>query len=138
MLGESSGENFMDRLLFKKINLLIHLATVDGHFHDSEKELLRTLLAENGLKQSYLEEHTAEPVLFESLNAMPDKDELLYWVLKLIHADQLLHPKELTFANSVAGHLGYKTEVIEFYRHHSLQSLSEFKKEVNAFKTQTV
>jgi uncharacterized tellurite resistance protein B-like protein len=124
----------MDRLLFRKINLLVHLAHVDGKFHDSEKELLRVLLAEKGLSDKFLEEHNAVPIDFEKMEEVSDKVELLFWVLKLIHADDHLHADELAFAKVIASQLGFKSQVIDHYHTAPTGSLRDFDQEVQAYK----
>lgn len=126
----------MDKLTFRKINLLIHLAHVDGKFHESEKELLKTILKEKGLEESYLEEHRSLSVNFEDLDGWPDKSELLFWTLKMIHADGQLHQTELEYAENIASALGFKSSVIQHYHNRLPRSLAEFEKEIRAFQIQ--
>src|SRR5688500_7330498 len=105
----------MDKLLSKKINLLIHLAHIDGKFDSSEKLLLRSILEENGFEEEYLEVHKQHNVDLGDLIRMPGKEELLYWTLKLIHADGHLHLAELAYARVVAKHLGFNEEFIDHF-----------------------
>jgi uncharacterized tellurite resistance protein B-like protein len=124
----------LDRLLHRKINLLLHLAHIDGKFHDTEKDLLRSLLREKGLEENYLEEHKSVAIRFENLNEIPEKSELLFWVLKLIHADGQLHATEVTFAKAIASQLGFKNEMIDHYKDHPIPSLIEFEKEIQRYQ----
>jgi uncharacterized tellurite resistance protein B-like protein len=125
----------MDKMLHRKINLLIHLAHVDGKFDATEKDLLRTMLEENGLQSAYLEEHKSMAINLQSIAEISGKAELLYWILKLIHADGLLHPAELAYSRVVAKQLGFKEEVIEHYKTHPIKTLIDFEQEVKTFET---
>jgi uncharacterized tellurite resistance protein B-like protein len=124
----------MDKILHRKINLLIHLAHVDGKFDEAEKELLGGILIENGLHSAYLEEHNAMGVDLKAIAEVPGKIELLYWVLKLIHADGQIHPAELSYAKVIARQLDFKEDVIDHYRTNPIKSLVDFEKEVKTFE----
>lgn len=124
----------MNRMLSKKINLLLHLANIDGHFADSEKSLLQTILQEKGLEQSYLHEHKVEVVDLEGIKDLTYKPELLYWALKLIHADGRLHPAEIAYSKIIVHQLGFKPEVIGFFSANPLKSLAEFEQEVKPYQ----
>lgn len=126
----------MNRILYRKINLLIHLAHIDGKFHHSEKDLLISILKESGLEGSYLEQHKSEAVNFEDLQNIPGKEELLFWVMKLIHADGQLHFAELAFAKAIAQQLGFRAELIDYYKNRPIESLADFENGVKSFQTQ--
>jgi uncharacterized tellurite resistance protein B-like protein len=124
----------MDILLHKKINILIHLAKADGMFHETEKRMLYSLL----------EEHNFNPEDFMA-NYNPDspsadvvgisgKAELLFWSLKLIQADGIIHPDEVAYCKKIASQLGFKTELVDEYAHKILPMLDLFEKEINAYK----
>ncbi len=127
-------QSVMDKLLHRKINLLIHLAHVDGKFDETEKELLRAILIENGFHSDYLEEHNSMAVNLKAVSEIPGRVELLYWVLKLIHADGQLHPAELAYSRLVAKQLGFKEDVIDHYRTNPIKALINFEKEVKTFE----
>ena len=124
----------MNRMLSKKINLLLYLAKVDDHFAESEKSLLLTILRENGLEDSYLHEHQQEIVDLEEIKDLPGKSELLFWALKLIHADHHLHPAEIFYCKVIAHQLGFKPEVIGFFSANPLTSLEEFEQQVKPYQ----
>jgi uncharacterized tellurite resistance protein B-like protein len=123
----------MNKLLARKINLLLHLAKVDGHFDLAEKMLLLSILKEGGLEESYLDQHSQENVDLIGLRDVGNKEELLFWVLKLIHADGLLHPSELAYAKIVARQLNFREDVIIFFQERSIPSLLEFEKIAKGF-----
>ena len=124
----------MDKLLHRKINLLVHLAYVDGRFDETEKELLRAILVEKGLDSAYLEEHSAKAVDLKTISEINGKTELLYWVLKLIHADGQLHPAELAYSKVVARQLGFKEDIIEYFKTNQIKTLVDFEKDVKTFE----
>lgn len=124
----------MNRLLVKKINLLLHLAKVDGRFDHSEKQLLVTVLRESGLDGSFLASHQEGPVELDTLSEIPDKAELFYWVLKMIKADNFLHADELAFAKTVALKLNLKPEAVDHYARNEVPDLVEFGKAVQQYR----
>jgi uncharacterized tellurite resistance protein B-like protein len=125
---------WMDNLLRKKINLLIHLAHVDGTFADSEKTLLKSVLEENGLGEQYIETHERSNIELDDLIKIKGKNELLYWCLKLIHADGELHPTELAYSKIVANKLGFQSEVVDHFAGILPSTLKEFQKQLNVFR----
>ena len=123
----------MNKLLTKKINLLLHLAKVDGHFAEAEKTLLLSVLKESGLEESYLDQHKQENIDLSGLKDIDNKADLLFWVLKLIHADGHLHPSEIAYAKIVARQLQFKEEVITFFEERPIPALPEFEQVVKGF-----
>jgi uncharacterized tellurite resistance protein B-like protein len=128
----------MDRMLSKKINLLLHLAKVDGKFDDSERRFLRSILQEKGLQGSYLDAHKQEAVDMGQIKNMTGKTELLYWVFKLIHADNYLHPSEVAHSKAIARQLNFKEEVVDYFNTNKISTLAEFEQEVKNFQTHQV
>lgn len=124
----------MDVALSKKINLLIHLAKVDGKFAKSEKQLLRSILEENKLHSSYLETHEEVDVDFDELKQLPDGTELLYWVLKLIQVDNELHPAEISYSKMIARQLEFSEEIVDHFNTKRILSPFDFKREAVRFK----
>ncbi len=123
----------MNRLLLKKINLLLHLAKVDGKFDHSEKQLLVNVLKESGLDGSFLESHEAETVKLDTLAEIPDKSELFYWVMKMIKADNILHADEIAYAKTVALKLNLKPEVVDYYSQNEVPDLPSFTQTIKQF-----
>ncbi len=128
----------MDRMLFKKINLLVHLAHIDGQFVETEKNLLLELLQGAHLDEEYLKVHKLTVIDMNEIHSLPDKSELLYWVLKMIHADGVLHPSEVNYAKLLAHQLGFRDEVIDHFTTHPLESLARFEKDVSEFQLRGV
>lgn len=114
----------MDEVIRKKINLLIHLAKIDGKFDESEKEVLNSLLVETGLSQ-VINENT-QPVNLNDFKEMPKKPDLLYWSLRIIKADGVIHPDEAAYCKAVAMKLNFKPEVVDHFSVHDLGSRLDF------------
>lgn len=130
----ASNMKWMDNLLRKKINLLIHLAHVDGIFAATEKALLKSILEENGLGEQYLLTHERSNIELDDLIKVNGKTELLYWCLKLIHADGELHPTELAYSRIVAIKLGFQLEVVDHFAGNLPSTFKEFKKQLSLFR----
>jgi PAS domain S-box-containing protein len=115
----------MNKLLRKKLNVLIHLAKIDGKFDDREKKFLHKLLEENGYRPEQLEDHKTH-IIPDDMTSLKGREELLYWVIKLMHADGVIHPSEVSYCKKVAQQLGFNPEIIDNYTHTALPSFSEF------------
>ena len=119
----------MDKLLAKKINLLVHLAQVDGKFHDSEQKLLHTILKEKGFEGKAPLESQADMSVAEQIKEVPEKTELLYWAIRMMKADDVIHPEELAYCKTLAAKLKFTAEVVDhFASHDNTLTLAEFEK----------
>jgi uncharacterized tellurite resistance protein B-like protein len=123
----------MNKVLSRKINLLLHLANIDGKFHASEKELLLSILKEKGLDESFLEEHKQTTPDLETLHEFPDKTELFYWILKMIAADGEIHADEMKEAKNLAVKLGFSADAVDYFSHAPIPELSKFRTEILRF-----
>ncbi|MCE2997117.1 MAG: hypothetical protein ACK5RG_02640 [Cyclobacteriaceae bacterium] len=123
----------MNKVLSRKINLLLHLANIDGKFHASEKELLLSILKEKGLDESFLEEHKQTTPDLETLHELPDKTELFYWILKMIAADGEIHADEIKEAKNLAVKLGFSADAVDYFSHAPIPELSKFRTEILRF-----
>jgi uncharacterized tellurite resistance protein B-like protein len=123
----------MDILLHKKLNILIHLAKSDGKFHDTERKLLHDLLEEHGFSPQELAKYETE-TLHENMGPVSEKAELIYWSIKLMQADGIIHADEVAYCKRVVGQLHYKEELVDRYAHTKLPTLNIFEKELDTFK----
>lgn len=62
----------MEEVIHKKLNLLVHLAKIDGKFDDTEKEVLESLLQQAGIQHEPWQA-TSETV---NLNDLADESTL--------------------------------------------------------------
>jgi len=118
----------MNVLEKRKLNLLVHLAKVDGRFEKSEQELLKSFIQEKGLSASST--NGEYPIKFSDFTHSNEKIELLYWALRMIQVDEVIHEKELSFCRSLALKLNFKPGVIDRFAHNPLPSFEEFEREV--------
>ncbi len=123
----------MNEIDKRKLNMLLHLAKVDGRFEKSERKLLHEFIEEKGLLASTLDEEE-QPMKFGEMSDKVDaKIELLYWAIKLIQADQIIHEKELIFCKNLASKLHFKEEIVTNYVYKPLPDFSVFEREVMSF-----
>jgi hypothetical protein len=109
----------------KKLNLLVHLAKIDGRYDASEKKVLQEMLAENGI--SGFDEHRASLVLPSEFQDELKREEILYWTIKMITADNIVHSDELAYSKALAINLGFKPALIDFLLHEPTTTLETFK-----------
>lgn len=125
----------MDDVTKKKLNLLTHLAKIDGDFHKSEQRLINEIIEQRGFKKEdfhLLDDNVdAMAMAHEDLH---EKEELLFLALKLIQADSIIDDAEVEFCQELASKLGYKPDVIDHFAHKSLPSREEFDKELDNWK----
>lgn len=124
----------MNKLLTKKINLLLHLAKIDGCFDETERVILTSFLNDNGLEEAYLEQHKQEVVDLKSLVEIGDKSELLFWILKVIYADRQLHPTEIAYSEIIATRLGFKKAIVTHFMKGEFPHVHEFIGIANQFR----
>jgi uncharacterized tellurite resistance protein B-like protein len=122
----------MEKTLVKKINLLMHLAKIDGKYVHAERELLLSILRHRGLDEAYLDQHKTETVDLETVGSLPGRTELFYWILKMIKADNFIHPDEVAYAKTLALKLNFKPTAVDYYADRPLPDLAEFEKEISS------
>lgn len=122
----------MNDIIRKKLNILVHLAKVDGKFHDSERRLLKEFMIENDLDANdfKLVSGDSKKITFE---ADEDKKEILFLSLKLIQADEVIHDKEIEYCKNLANNLGYSSAIVEKFARVKLDR-DQFENEILAFK----
>jgi len=123
----------MNEIGRRKLNLLLHLARVDGKFVNSERRLLQQFIEEMGLADSSLDDDKG-PIDFNVLtDGTEAKIELLYWALKLVQVDQVIDENEISFCNKLARKLTFKEEIVSHFVHDPLPEYKSFVKEVRSF-----
>jgi uncharacterized tellurite resistance protein B-like protein len=105
----------MDVILKMQLNVLIHLAMVDGKVTAEEKAVLEGIAANHGVSQYELEEMIRYPKPIESLGALSNdlKFEYLYSIVHLMNVDDDVDKREIHFCQNMALRLGYYKEVID-------------------------
>ncbi len=121
----------MNETLRKKINLLVHLAKSDGKFHVSEKAFLKDLLQQKGVENFNFDAVAIQVNPLKEMTSVPDKQELMYWCLQLIKADEVVHPDEIAYCKALAIKLKFNPKIIDKYSVEQLPSFEIFKEELH-------
>ena len=105
----------MDVVLKMQLNVLIHLAMVDGQFSKEEKNTLENIAAKHGVSSAELDEMIKYPKPIESLGALSNdvKFEYLYSIVHLMNIDEDVDQREIHFCQNMALRLGYYKEVVD-------------------------
>jgi uncharacterized tellurite resistance protein B-like protein len=95
------------------IKNLIEMAAADGHLHEAERELLKTIARKNGISEGQLEEIRKHPekVEFQVPQDSQQKFHQLYDIVHMMGVDNHIHANEQDLASSLAVKFGYKREV---------------------------
>jgi uncharacterized membrane protein YebE (DUF533 family) len=119
----------MDSFLKKKLNLLVHLAKIDGKLDKTERQMLLKLLEQNGVTDfDWTENGQVNLDDFANTSA---KTELLYLALRIIRADGIIHPAETAYCKELAIKLDFDPEVVDHYSTENLPGLSQFIHEIS-------
>ena len=105
-------------LSYKKnhIRNLISLAQADDHMHKKEIELLYRIGERYGLKDWQVKKLIESKEKFE-LNVPDnhnDKMNLLYDLILMVYADEIVEKKEVEFCEDVARRFGLKKEIVKW------------------------
>jgi uncharacterized tellurite resistance protein B-like protein len=105
-------------LSYKKnhIKNLLALAKADGHMHEKEIQLLFKIGHGYGLKDWQIQKMIDHAEVFE-LNIPDnynDRMNLLYDLILMVFADEVVEKKEIAFCEDVAKRFGMKKEVVNW------------------------
>lgn len=105
----------MDVVLRMQLNVLIHLAMVDGQISKEEKNTLEAIASKHDVSPVLLEEMIQYPKPIESMGALSNdvKFEYLYSIVHLMNIDEEIDQREINFCQNMAVRLGYYKEVID-------------------------
>lgn len=127
----------MNEITRKKLNLLVHLANVDGSFENSEREVLMSMLKDMGESDLKYPESVDRVELNDFTDSKISRHDVLYWALRLIKADGIIHADESAYCKALAVKLNYKPEVIDFFITNELGSRQDFKKKSLEFSSKS-
>jgi uncharacterized membrane protein YebE (DUF533 family) len=105
-------------LSYKKnhIKNLLALAKADGHMHEKETELLYKIGSGYGLKEWQIQNLVDSKEKFE-LNVPDnynDRMNLLYDLILMMFADEVIEKREIAFCEDVAKRFGMKKELVKW------------------------
>ena len=105
----------MDVILKMQLNVLIHLAMVDGKITNEERECLESIATKHGVTPFQLEQMIQYPKPIESMGALSNdvKFEYLYSIVHLMNIDDDVDNREIHFCQNMALRLGYYKEAID-------------------------
>ncbi len=105
----------MNIILRMQINILVHLAQVDGKITEPELSLLKQIAMQHGVSELQLKEMIEYPKPIESLGALSNdlKFDYLFSIVQLMNIDGDIDEREIHFCQNMAVRLGYYTEVID-------------------------
>jgi uncharacterized tellurite resistance protein B-like protein len=105
----------MNVVLRMQLNVLIHLAMVDGKISIEEKETIESIASKHGVTTFQLEEMIEFPKPIESMGALSDdvKFEYLYSIVHLMNIDNEVDNREIHFCQNMAVRLGYYKGVVD-------------------------
>ncbi len=110
----------MNEYTKRKLNLLIHLAKIDGKFHKAEKALLEEFVVEEGFNVNDFRILVAAGDQTYDVDLIDDKKEMLFLAIKLMKADHIIDKRELEFCKDIATKLGYDPAAVEAYANREL------------------
>ena len=105
----------MDLILKKKINMLIHLAGVDGHFDESERAFIYNICLRHGVDLDLIGYLIAEPEPIEDIDNLPHETAVDYLTesILLMMVDGKVLPTEVKFCIDIGERIGFKREAVE-------------------------
>lgn len=105
-------------LSYKKnhIKNLLALARVDGHVHPKEEKLLHKIAKRYGLKDRQVKElvDSKEKFKMNIPDNHNDKMNLLYDLLLMIYADEVVEKSEVEFFENAVKKFGMKKEMVKW------------------------
>ena len=107
----------MEGLIKKKLNALAQIARIDGHFADSEKEVLYEIARKYGKNDEELQHIIDNPTPIDDLNDLSEfhKLEFMYIAIKVMRADGLIYESEVEFCKNLAKKMDLDTGVVDEY-----------------------
>lgn len=93
---------------------LVEMAAADGHFHDSEFDLLKVIGKRNGISESQLKEirSNSTGIKFEIPSDRKEKFHQLYDLVHMMSIDNAIHPEEQKLCELFATKFGYSSNTI--------------------------
>lgn len=105
----------MDDTLKQKINILIHLACIDGDFDIKEKAFIYNLCLRHGVDLDLIGDmiESPEPIVTLSNLNMEKRVDYLTECMLLMLVDGKVLPKEVNFCLEIGENLGFERPSIE-------------------------
>ncbi|MDH5397003.1 MAG: TerB family tellurite resistance protein [Cyclobacteriaceae bacterium] len=107
----------MEGLIKKKLNALAHIAKIDGHFADSEKDVLYDIARKYGKEDHELLAIIENPEPVGEFHELTEyhKLEFMYVAIKIMRADGLIYDSEVEFCKNLARKMGFNPDIVDEY-----------------------
>jgi len=101
-------------MITRQLNILIQLATIDGHLANKEKKLIEHIAKVNNVGDDVIKQLLNQPEPISELNHLTEDErfEYLYMVIQLMKVDGQVFKSEIVFCENIAERLGYKKKVV--------------------------
>ena len=101
-------------MITRQLNILIQLATIDGHLAGKEKKLIEHIAKVNNVDDEVIKQLLNQPEPIPELSHLPEEErfEYLYMVIQLMKVDGQVFKSEIVFCENIAERLGYKKKVV--------------------------
>lgn len=101
-------------MITRQLNILIQLATIDGHLAGKEKKLIEHIAKVNNISDDTIKQLLSQPEPISDLNHLTDDErfEYLYMVIQLMKVDGQVFKSEIVFCENISERLGYKKKVV--------------------------
>jgi uncharacterized membrane protein YebE (DUF533 family) len=101
-------------MITRQLNILIQLATIDGHLAGKEKKLIEHIAKVNNIDEATINQILNQPEPIGDLNHLSEEErfEYLYMVIQLMKVDGQVFKSEIVFCENIAEKLGYKKKVV--------------------------
>jgi uncharacterized membrane protein YebE (DUF533 family) len=101
-------------MVTRQLNILIQLATIDGHLAGKEKKLIEHIAMVNNVEEETIKKLLNDPEPIADLDHLSEEErfEYLYMVIQLMKVDGQVFKSEIVFCENIAEKLGYKKKVV--------------------------
>jgi tellurite resistance protein len=121
----------MEESVRKKVNLLVHLARIDGNLDQSEQDMLVQILKEYG-EHDYNWNKKNE-IDLNNFKGASSRADILFLALQMVRADGIIHPDEVAYCKALAIKLEFNPGIIDHYTKNEIPDLAKFKEEAKAW-----
>lgn len=107
----------MEDHIKEKLNALAMVAKADGHFAETEKELLREIASGYGKNDKELQEIIDNPQPIGNMDDLSEHQrlEFIFIAIKIMRADEIIHDSEVNFCKSLASKLNINEKIVDEY-----------------------
>lgn len=121
----------MEESVRKKVNLLVHLARIDGNLDPSEQDTLIQILKQYG--EHDFNWNKKNEIDLNDFKGASSRADILFLALQMVRADGIIHPDEVAYCKALAIKLEFNPGIIDHYTKNEFPDLSKFKEEAKTW-----